>query len=266
MKCGELIEILNQLAPESWACDWDNPGLIAGRRDREVKKIYIALDATDDVVERAIEAGADLLLTHHPLIFKAVKQVNDQNFITRRIVKLIQADVCYYAMHTNFDGAPGCMADLAAGLLGIAQGEPLEILGETEGRPFGIGKCGSLKEPASLMELAARVKENCGLPYVLIYGEDQPEIKLSRAAVCPGSGGSEIEAALVAGAQVLITGDISHHQGIDAAARGMAVIDGGHYGLEHIFIDFMEDWLKKRLGDQIQVVKAPVCWPVKALV
>ena len=88
----------------------------------------------------------------------------------------------------------------------------------------------------------------------------------SRAAVCPGSGGSEIEAALGAGAQVLITGDISHHQGIDAAARGMAVIDGGHYGLEHIFIDFMEDWLKKRLGDQIQVVKAPVCWPVKALV
>ena len=102
MKCSEVIEILGKLAPESCACDWDNPGLLAGRSDKEVKKIYIALDATDQVVDAAIKAGADMLLTHHPLIFKAIKKVNDQNFITRRLVKLIQADISYYAMHTNF--------------------------------------------------------------------------------------------------------------------------------------------------------------------
>ena len=104
MKCSEVIEILGKLAPESCACDWDNPGLLAGRSDKEVKKIYIALDATDQVVDAAIKAGADMLLTHHPLIFKAIKKVNDQNFITRRLVKLIQADISYYAMHTNFEG------------------------------------------------------------------------------------------------------------------------------------------------------------------
>ena len=109
MKCSEVIEILGKLAPESCACDWDNPGLLAGRSDKEVKKIYIALDATDQVVDAAIKAGADMLLTHHPLIFKAIKKVNDQNFITRRLVKLIQADISYYAMHTNFDAAPGCI-------------------------------------------------------------------------------------------------------------------------------------------------------------
>lgn len=109
MKCSEVIEVLGRLAPESCACDWDNPGLLAGRSDKEVKKIYIALDATDQVVEAAIKGGADMLLTHHPLIFKAIKKVNDQNFITRRLVKLIQADISYYAMHTNFDAAPGCM-------------------------------------------------------------------------------------------------------------------------------------------------------------
>ena len=266
MKCSEIIEYLKGLAPEECACDWDNPGLIAGRADRDVQTVYVALDATDQVVEDALQAGAQMLLTHHPLIFKAVKQVNDQNFITRRILKLIQADISYYAMHTNFDGAPGCMADLAAERLDIIQSLPLEILGEIKGQPYGIGKWGMLREPASLMELADRVKERFKLPYVLVYGEEEAEKKLTRAAVCPGSGGSEIEAAIHAGAQVLITGDISHHQGIDAAARGMAVIDGGHYGLEHIFVEFMAGWLKEQLGDKIQVIQAPLCWPVRAIV
>ena len=94
MKCSEVIEILGKLAPESCACDWDNPGLLAGRSDKEVKKIYIALDATDQVVDAAIKAGADMLLTHHPLIFKAIKKVNDQNFITRRLVKIFPTMPC----------------------------------------------------------------------------------------------------------------------------------------------------------------------------
>ena len=80
MKCSDIIKILQETAPESCACDWDNPGLLAGRSDKEVKKIYIALDATDEVVDAAIREKADLLLTHHPLIFRPVKKVNDQNF------------------------------------------------------------------------------------------------------------------------------------------------------------------------------------------
>ena len=110
MKCSEVIEILGKLAPESCACDWDNPGLLAGRSDKEVKKIYIALDATDQVVDAAIKAGADMLLTHHPLIFKAIKKVNDQNFITRRLVKLIQADISYYAMQPGAASKFVCIA------------------------------------------------------------------------------------------------------------------------------------------------------------
>lgn len=133
MKCSEIMDVCRKLAPEDCACDWDNPGLLAGRSDKEVKKIYIALDATDKVVEAAQAFGADMLLTHHPLIFKAIKKVNDQNFITRRLVKLIQADISYYAMHTNFDAAPGCMADLAAERLGLAGCVPLEALGEMSG-------------------------------------------------------------------------------------------------------------------------------------
>ena len=174
MKCSEIIEVLGRLAPEGCACEWDNPGLLAGRSGKEVRNIYIALDATDQVVEAAIGAGADMLLTHHPLIFKAIKKVNDQDFITRRLVKLIQADISYYAMHTNFDAAPGCMADLAAERLGLTECVPLEAMGEMEGSqglvPYGIGKTGYLREPVTVRCLARKVKESFGLPFAVVYG------------------------------------------------------------------------------------------------
>lgn len=265
MKCSEIMELCRVLAPEDWACEWDNPGLLAGRSDKEVKKIYIALDATDQVVEAAAEAGADMLLTHHPLIFKAIKKVNDQNFITRRLVRMIQADISYYAMHTNFDAAPGCMADLAAERLGLSDCVPLEPLGEMEGPigpvSYGIGKNGYLKEETTVRALAAHVKEAFGLPFALVYGQELLDGSVSRVSLCPGAGGSEIEGALAWGAQVLVTGDITHHQGIDAAARGMAIIDAGHYGLEHIFIPYMERYLRERLGNRVELIMAPPQWP-----
>lgn len=261
MKCSEIIDCLNRLAPERMACDWDNPGLLAGRREKEVEKIYLALDATDRAVELAIEAGADMLITHHPLIFKGIKNVSDDNFTGSRLIKLIQRDMAYYAMHTNFDAAPGCMADLAAERLGLKECQVLEVMGEAEGIPYGIGKLGQLEEALSVTELAKRVKEAFGLPFITVYsGTEVPEM-VTRVAVSPGSGSSMISPALGMGAQVLVTGDIGHHQGIDAVADHMAVLDAGHYGLEHIFMDFMEDYLRRQFGGNIEVVKSPLLWP-----
>ena len=137
-----------------------------------------------------------MLLTHHPLIFKAIKKVNDQNFITRRLVKLIQADISYYAMHTNFDAAPGCMADLAADRLEILNGVPLEVTGEVNGEAVGIGKAGSLKAPVPLDAFADQVKAAFGLPFLLMYGSDAVKEPVSRVAVSPGAGGSMIRYAL----------------------------------------------------------------------
>ncbi|RGZ00633.1 Nif3-like dinuclear metal center hexameric protein [Clostridium sp. AM58-1XD] len=266
MKCSEIITILEELAPVSCACEWDNPGLLAGRSDKEVKKILVALDATDEVVEKAAEEKVDLLLTHHPLLFRPVKKINDQDFITRRILKLIRNDISYYAMHTNFDSAPGCMADLAAGLLGMKETQPLEEMGlmrTADGEvPYGIGKFGLLPEKMTVREAAEYVKEKFGLNFVTVYGLDEGKGKAEKIAVCPGSGGSEIEVSLAKGAEILVTGDISHHQGIDAAARNMAVIDAGHYGLEYIFIGFMAGYLKEHLKDEAEVTEMPVHFPV----
>ena len=259
MKCREIIEYLNCLAPERMACNWDNPGLLAGRFEKEVKKIYLALDATDQVVSAAVAAGADMLITHHPLIFKAVKKVNDGDFIGRRLVALLQADISYYAMHTNFDSAPGCMADIAAEKMGLTDTCVLEPEGEMDGIVYGIGKIGNLESEVSLRELVELVKERFGLETVMVYGEGDKSYL--RCAISPGSGGSMVDIAIKEGAQVLITGDIGHHEGIDSVARGMTVIDAGHYGLEHGFVEFMQGYLHRTFGGEVEVMKEEKRFP-----
>ncbi len=263
MRCAEWIEKLNELAPEAYACGWDNPGLMAGRSDKEIRKVLIALDATDDVVDQAVCGNADLLLTHHPLIFTPVRHVNDSDFTGRRLLRLIQNDICCYAMHTNFDIAPGCMADLAAGRLHLLDAQPLEVTGEADGTPYGIGKAGILLKAVSLKELAEQVKEAFGLSHVTVYGAEHASDRIRRAAVCPGSGKGMAQAAGKAGAQVLITGDIGHHEGLDAVADGVAVIDAGHYGLEHIFIDFMADYCREKIDAGAVIEKAAQAFPAK---
>lgn len=266
MKCSEIMAILEELAPRRCACNWDNPGLLAGRREKEVKKILLTVDADDETVMAAIDMHADMLVSHHPLIFKAVKHVTNEDFIGRRLVSMIQADISYFAMHTNFDSAPGCMADAVAKRLGIENGLPLEEMGEEAGVPFGIGKIGMLVKPQTGMSLAKEIKDRFDLPYVTVYGNDLWEKEPVRVlATCPGSGGSTIGEALKKGAQVLVTGDISHHEGIDAAAQGMMIIDAGHYGLEYVFMEFMKEYLEQKLGGEAELVCMPIKFPAVVL-
>ncbi len=263
MRCRELIGKLEELAPFAYACEWDNSGFLAGRGEKEIHKVRIALDATDEEVDRAIAEGTDLLLTHHPLIFKPIKVINDEDFISRRILRLIQADICYVAMHTNFDIAPGCMADLAAGRLGLQVEGPLEVTGEYNGVPFGVGKIGRLERGMRVEQLAELVKKRFDLPFVTVYGMDQVTEPVMRVAISPGAGGSMIGHGIACGAQVLITGDIGHHGGIDAAACGMAVIDAGHYGLEHIFISFMKEYLEQPAMGGLEITTEAIRLPLR---
>lgn len=266
MKCSDIITELERLAPKSYACDWDNPGLLVGRSGKEVHRVMLALDATDEVVEMAVRERADMLITHHPLIFGALKMVNDMSFVSRRVIKLLRHDISYYAMHTNFDSTPGGMADLAANRLGLTDTQILDLTGVSEeGVPYGIGKTGTLPKPMRLEELCGYVKQAFGLPFVLVYGLEEKTEPVEKVAVCPGSGRHMAEISEKCGAQVLITGDIGHHDGIDAVDGGIAVIDGGHYGLEHIFIDFMDTYIRERIGGDLEVLKVPVKFPASVL-
>ena len=259
MECKKVIEILEKQSPKSYACDWDNVGLLVGREDKEIQKIYIALDATDEAIEEAIANGADMLLTHHPMIFKGMKRVTQEDFIGR-VLRLIQNDIAYYAMHTNFDVMG--MADLAADYLGISDTRVLEITSVSETGEEGIGRYGSLKKEMTVRECCEEVKQAFSLENVKVFGDLERKVKT--AAISPGSGKSVISNALQAGVDVLITGDIDHHEGIDAVAQNMTVIDAGHYGVEHIFIPYMEQYLKRE-AKELEIAVQPLTFPFQII-
>lgn len=253
MKCDEIIKKLESLSPASFAEEWDNVGLLAGRRDKEVSTVYIALDATDEVIKEAVRLGADLLLTHHPLIFKKMGRITTEDFIGRRLVELLRNDISYYAMHTNFDVMG--MAEAAADYLELQDRQVLNVTyekvldkkvldAETPSRE-GFGRVGRLGKSMTVAEFAAFVKLRFDVPNVRVYGSLEDIVEL--AAVMPGSGGSFICDVINAGAKVMVTGDIGHHEGIDAVAQGLTIIDAGHYGIEKLFIAYMEKFIKREL-------------------
>lgn len=245
MNCAVILEELEKKYPLHMAEAWDNPGLQAGRREREVKKVYVALDATDEVIRDAKAVGAGLLLTHHPMVFAPIKKVNTDDFTGRRLVELIQSDISYYAMHTNYDVVT--MGALAGEMLGLRHAEIMEVTYEDGDRKEGFGRTGELPEKMTLRECAEHVKRVFGLDTVKVFGSLEQTV--SRAAVLPGSGKSMVDAALRTKADVMISGDFGHHDGIDAVMQGLCVIDAGHYGIEHIFISQMAEYVKERFPE-----------------
>ncbi len=260
MKCEDMIRDLEEEYPLSCAEDWDNPGLLVGHSSAIVEKIYVTLDVTDEVVEEAAAWGADLILSHHPLIFSAIRQVNDSTFLGRRLLKLMEHRIAVYAMHTNFDVRG--MADLNERQLGLEDTRPLLVTGEQEGRAEGIGRVGRLPREMTLAELCAHTREALGIPEVRCYGD--PGRRIGTAAISGGSGKSVVGDALASGAEALITGDIDYHTAIDAAAQGLTILDAGHYGTEYGFIAFMAEKLRKKYP-QCQIKEAAVCHPYRVL-
>lgn len=266
MTIEELLGILDELAPRTEQLGWDNSGLLIGHRDREVRKIYLAVDATEEVIRHAREFGADVLLTHHPLIFTKLSRVSDEDFVGRRVLELAEAGIALIAMHTNFDihgmreaidtklglhttgmvgddAGPGDASADSAGTCDASAGSAgtcgVEVLDDED----RIGSIAELRKAVRLDDYAKFVRDAFGLEGVRVFGDGTTSIR--RVAVCGGSGKSEIETAIRKGADLLVTGDIDHHSGLDALEQGLCIIDAGHYGLEHVFMDYMRAYLKE---------------------
>ena len=267
MTVNELYQELDQLAPFSDQEDWDNSGLQVGRSDWRADRVLLCVDVTKEVIDQADEWKADVILSHHPLIFHGLDSVSDRDFVGERILRLAEKHIAYIAMHTCFDKYG--MRDAIDQRLGFSRGELFLSDGRrnpTPCRPLDeeamMGSLSDLDQEVTLEEICRKVKEGFDLPNVRIFGD--PKKPVRRIAVIGGSGKSEIQNALDAKADLLITGDIDHHSGIDAVTQGLCVMDAGHYGLEHVFMDYMEEALHLRLPD-LSVKKMPVEEPFLVL-
>ena len=222
MTVKELYLILNEKIPQELSCPWDNDGLMCcPKGEREVKRVLVALDVTADVVSEAVKGGYDLILSHHPFIFKGLKSVTDENFIGSKAIELIEKGIAVASFHTRLDAVAGGVNDTLAYLLGL---ENVEVFGDE-----GIGRIGDILHGVSLEELAAKVRDALGAPFVLCAdGNKTPK----RIAVLGGEGGDDIEAAKAAGADTYISGRLGYHSMTDAPDFGMNLIEAGHYYTE----------------------------------
>ena len=260
MKCKDIMQVLERIAPADLAESWDNAGLLLGRSEKNVSRILIALDLTEEVAEQAVRDQVDMVVTHHPLIFHGLKEISDGTPAGRKVLQLAGHDISYYAMHTNYDLAEQGMAEAAARRLGLKEGKLLreEKRKTVDGKEkaYGAGRLGILPEGKTLPDFCAFVKAAFGLKTVRVWGRMPRERMVRRIAVLPGSGEDYLEDALREGADVYLTGDIRHHRGMDAAEQGLVTLDCGHFGLEQIFVEEMERYLNSQLSSNIEVLAA----------
>lgn len=251
----KLMSILNEISPEALSEGWDHSGIQISLGSKAISKILVSLDMTVDVVDEAMNCQVDLIVTHHPLIFREIDRIDSNNFTESLIIKLIQANINVYAMHTSFDKVKDGNNDRLAKILNLRDVSMLEPgKGENE---LGLGRVGHFMDIKTLDEAVSLVKESLDI-HTPISCVGNPNALISRVAICTGSGGSMIAQSIKMGCHVLITGDVNYHDALLANEMGLSVIDAGHYHTEKIFVKNVADQLKTRLQNKVEIIEYQV--------
>jgi len=228
-----VIDKMEAWAPEATAEDFDNVGLLLGDRNQPVKKVLVALDATDAIIKEAIDNKYDAIITHHPLTYQPLKKITACDSIGRKLLALAKNGISLYAAHTNLDKARGGVNDVLAEILAIENAAPMAI--EKNDQTIGIGRVGELSQEMTLGKLVEYVKDKLGLEEVRYCGN--LSAKINKIALCGGSGMSFWKSARDAGCDVYITGDVKYGDALQVLDSGMAIIDITHYRGENFVID-----------------------------
>ena len=235
---GEIERAIFDIAPRECAQEWDNVGLLVGRPEREVRKVLAALDITEGVIEEAGRWGAELVVSHHPVIFHGQKRVAGGDVVGERLLALMERGISAVCMHTNLDCAEGGVDDVLAHSLGIQN--PEHFTGE------GVGRCGWLAEPMDLPAFVKRVSM-CLRPNGIRYADAGRPVH--RVAVGGGSCGEFEDAAIAAGCDTFVTSDLSYHQFVDARSKGINLVDAGHFPTEDVICGPLIDYLSERFPE-----------------
>ena len=241
-KLNDIINILQTIAPSSLALSFDNAGLNIGDKERESTGITVCLDATEKVVDETIKNGNNLIVSHHPVIFAPIKNLNDGYENYRAVIKAVKNDVNVYSMHTNLDCVEGGVNDAIADLLGFKNKQIIDAVGENA----GIGRVGDIA-PTSLQDLAKVVEKSLDFPVRVIACQNAERVE--RVGVVNGSGADieYIEKAKEMGATCFITSEIKHHVALYAKSVGMNMIESGHYATERFYIPILSQKINEAL-------------------
>ena len=223
MKTAELYRALSDIIPASLCCEWDNDGLsVLPSPEHESKRVLFALDATLPCIEFAKANGFDTIITHHPLLFRPLGELNGAGAVSRRALKLISYGIAHMSFHTRFDAFDGGTNDCLCSLFGIKNAVKFGPAGEE------VGRIGGIRE-TSFDGFAAKVRKTLGSAH---FSVSKAKDKISKVAVCTGSGSGMPNPAISAGADLLLCGELGYHETLDAKELGLSVVCAGHYETE----------------------------------
>ena len=244
----EVLEVVERLYPPSTAQSWDRVGLVTGDLDQPVRRIHLAVDPTLAVVDEARALGADLLVTHHPLLLRGVHAVATTTAKGATVTGLVVGDVALYVAHTNADVAAEGVCEALADAVGLGPREPLTV---SEGQP--TGRVGDLPEELSLRAFAERLAGRLPAAAAGLRVSGPPDAVVRRVAVLGGAGDDLFDAVRDSGADVYVTADLRHHPALEAReeARGGTpyLVDAGHWASEQVWLARAERALRAELGE-----------------
>ncbi len=241
MKIAEVTRLIEEMAPLSLQESWDNCGLQVGDADAEATGALLCLDVTEAILDEAIAKGLNLIITHHPLIFRGLKSLTGKSHIERIVMRAIKSDIAIYSAHTNMDSAWGGVSHLIARKMGL---EHITVLCPQADAQSGLGVVGDLPSHQDALAFLARVKEIFGVGAVRYAGDATKKVK--RVAICGGAGAEFVNDAIAHHADVYVTGDVKYHE-FQGVSERILIADIGHYESEHFTKEIFSEIFTKKI-------------------
>jgi dinuclear metal center YbgI/SA1388 family protein len=233
---------MEAFAPERLKEEWDNMGFMLGSREKVVKRALVALEINDGVALEAEKMRADMIITHHPLIFRGLKSVTGDDAAGRRLLSLIKNETAVYSAHTSLDAAEGGVNDALCDAIGLIDIEPLAP-SRLDGYKWGVGRVGVLPNETPLHEIAVKIKNVLNAEFATVSGDSKKMVK--RAGVCSGAGSDMLRFAIDKGCDFYVTGDVTHHFAQNAVDSDIGLIGLTHYDSEVIITPVIRDLLNE---------------------
>ncbi len=251
IKCRDVMDVMERIAPKKLAEEWDNPGLLVGSPDDEVRRILVCLDVRKETVEQAKAENCQMIVSHHPVIFRGLKKLRTDLPDGRLLGALLRAGVAVFAAHTNLDCVEGGVNDVLAARIGL-DSATIAPLGNADSLSESLGRVGKLPKKMSAKAFAEQVKKGLGaLSVRFISGGNRP---VKKVGICSGSGAEFIERAAFMGCDAFVTGDVRYHDAQRASALGIHVIDAGHFATEQPIVEILANRLTEELGNKIEII------------